>query len=142
MNQHHISQVRHGCAWMIHICLLMIFFPGQAAARQAPQPDKRMVRLAILKIDTVHLETYKAFLQEQIETAIRVEPGVLTYYAVADKKHPSHITILEVYASREAYQSHIASPHFLKYKNGTLHMVKSLELVDVDPLKFASKENP
>lgn len=51
-------------------------------------------------------------------------------------------TILEVYASREAYQSHIASAHFLKYRNGTLHMVKSPELVDVDPLKFAGKENP
>lgn len=47
-----------------------------------------------------------------------------------------------MYASREAYQSHIASAHFLKYRNGTLHMVKSPELVDVDPLKFAGKENP
>ena len=37
-------------------------------------------------------------------------------------------------ASREAYDKHIASAHFQKYKQGTLHMVKSLELTDQTPL--------
>lgn len=121
------------------ILLSFVLF-GQTSAQQNLQQDKRMFRMAMLKIDTAHLNEYMVFLQEQIETAIRVEPGVLSYYAVADKKHPAHITILEVYASKEAYQSHIATPHFQKYKKGTFHMVKSLELFDVDPLKFASKE--
>ncbi len=40
----------------------------------------------------------------------------------------------EIYANRQAYEAHVKSPHFLAYKNGTLHMVTSLELVDVDPL--------
>ena len=40
------------------------------------------------------------------------------------------ITILETYASKAAYESHIASEHFQKYKQGTLHMVKSLVLSD------------
>lgn len=120
--------------------LLLFVLSGRASAQQNLQEDKRMFRMAMLKIDTMHLKEYMVFLQEQIETAIRVEPGVLSYYAVADKKHPAHITILEVYASKEAYQSHIVTPHFQKYKKGTLHMVKSLELFDVDPLKFASKE--
>jgi 4-carboxymuconolactone decarboxylase len=55
-------------------------------------------------------------------------------YAVAEKERPNHITILEIYASEEAYQKHIQTPHFLKYKNGTKDMVKSLELIEVDPL--------
>ena len=58
------------------------------------------------------------------------EPGVLTMYALAEKEHPCIITILETYASQEAYRSHIASEHFQKYKRGTLHMVKDLRLVD------------
>lgn len=41
---------------------------------------------------------------------------------------------LEIYASQDAYKKHIASEHFQKYKQGTLHMVKHLDLIDTDPL--------
>ena len=94
----------------------------------------QMVRLAKLVIDSSQLESYKAVLKEEIETSIRVEPGVLTLYAVAEKNNPTHITILEIYADTVAYKLHIQTPHFIKYKNGTKKMVKSLELVEADPL--------
>ena len=71
-------------------------------------------------------------------TSLETEPGVLTMYAVADKENPCSITILETYASQEAYKSHIASEHFQKYKQGTLHMVDSLRLDDVTPLNSAN----
>lgn len=41
---------------------------------------------------------------------------------------------LEIYASQDAYKKHIASEHFQKYKQGTLHMVKYLDLIDTNPL--------
>ena len=66
--------------------------------------------------------------------SLETEPGVLTMYAVADKENPCNITILETYVSQDAYKSHIASKHFQKYKQGTLHMVDSLRLDDVIPL--------
>lgn len=44
------------------------------------------------------------------------------------------VTILETYASQEAYKQHIASEHFQKYKQGTLRMVKNLILSDQKPL--------
>jgi 4-carboxymuconolactone decarboxylase len=93
-----------------------------------------MVRLAKLVIDSTQLERYNALLKEEVETSMKVEPGVLTLFAVAEVGRPHHITILEIYASKEAYQKHIKTPHFLKYKNGTSDMVKSLELVDAVPL--------
>jgi quinol monooxygenase YgiN len=98
------------------------------------QEDKKMVRLARLEIDPAQLESYHAFLKEEIETSVKVESGVLTLYAVAEKEKPTHITILEIYADVEAYKKHIQTPHFLKYKNGTKDMVKSLELVETVPL--------
>ena len=64
------------------------------------------------------------------EISLRTEPGVLTMYPLAEKDNPCMITILETYASQEAYRRHIASPHFQKYKQGTLHMVKTLVLTD------------
>ena len=93
-----------------------------------------MVRLAKLKIDSVQLEKYKAFLKEEIETSLRVEPGVITLYAVSEKDHPTNITILEIYADSAAYKAHIQTPHFLKYKTGTKEMVKGLELIEATPI--------
>ena len=49
------------------------------------------------------------------------------------------ITILETYASREAYDAHIHSAHFQKYKKGTLHMVKTLVLSDQTPLNPSNR---
>ncbi len=97
------------------------------------QDTNRMVRLANLVIDSAQLENYDALLKEEIEASVRLEPGVLTLYAVAEKNDPTHITILEIYADTTAYRLHIQTPHFLKYKNGTKDMVKSLELVETVP---------
>jgi quinol monooxygenase YgiN len=98
------------------------------------QENTRMVRLARLVIDSTHLERYNAFLKQEIEASLKNEPGVLTLYAVSEKKNPNHITILEIYAGEDAYKKHIQTPHFLKYKNETKDMVKSLELIETTPL--------
>jgi quinol monooxygenase YgiN len=98
-----------------------------------------MVRIAKIEVDTAYLSQYKAFIEEHTRAAIATEPGVLALYALFEKEHPSRVMVLEVYASREAYQAHIKMPHFLKYKNGTLNMVKSLELIDVNPIAFGAK---
>jgi quinol monooxygenase YgiN len=113
---------------MVVIVAATLFTVGGAFAQQKIQ----MVRLAKIQIDPAHLEQYNAALKEQMSTAVKLEPGVLTYYAVADKNNPAHITILEIYADTAAYQSHIQTPHFKKYKAAVQNMVKSLELVDVD----------
>ncbi len=78
------------------------------------EESKQMVRLAKLVIDSAQLKSYNAFLREEIETSVKVEPGVLTLYAVAEKNKPNRITILEIYANAEAYKKHIQTSHFLK----------------------------
>lgn len=98
------------------------------------QEKNQMVRLAKLVIDSSQLENYKALLKEEIEASLRLEPGVLTLYAVSEKNKPTHITILEIYADEIAYKSHVQAPHFIKYKTGTKDMVKSLELVESVPI--------
>ena len=105
------------------------------------QEKNQMVRLAKIKVDPLQLEKYNSALKEQMAAAVRIEPGVLTYYAVADKSDPSNITILEIYADTAAYNSHIATPHFKKYKETVKDMVKSLELVDVTLVGMAKKPN-
>ena len=98
------------------------------------QEKTQMVRLAKLVIDSIQLEKYKTSLKEEIEASLRIEPGVLTLYAVAEKNNPTHTTILEIYADTVAYKAHLQTPHFIKYKNGTKDMVRALELVETVPL--------
>jgi quinol monooxygenase YgiN len=101
---------------------------------EAAQEEEPMVRLSKLVIDPSELEAYKSALKEEVTASVRIEPGVLTLYAVFEKERPTHVTILEMYADKAAYEQHIKSAHFLKYKKGTEHMVKSLELIDTTPL--------
>lgn len=105
------------------------------------QDKGQMIRLAKIKVDPLQVEKYNTALKEQMATAIRIEPGVLTYYAVADKSDPTSITILEIYADTAAYNLHINTPHFKKYKETVKEMVRSLELVDVTLVGVAKKRN-
>lgn len=103
------------------------------------QDKNKMYRIAKIKVDASQLDKYTFALKEQMNAAIKLESGVLSYTAVADKKDPTLITILEVYANLEAYQSHILTPHFKKYKETVKDMVLSLELTDVDLVSAAKK---
>ena len=98
------------------------------------QYGEKIVRLAEIEVEPAFLEEYMAFAKEVGETSVKVEPGVLTLFSMQAKEDPCKIYILEIYADQEAYQSHIQTAHFKKYKEGTAKMVKSLKLIDVNPL--------
>lgn len=123
-------------------CLPYIGFPPamktlkiiQEVQSAAVDNSNNKVRLSKITVDPAQLDAYNAFLKEEIEASMRLEPGVLTLYAVSEKETPNKITILEIYADEAAYQSHIKTPHFQKYKQGTSEMVKELELIDTKAL--------
>lgn len=113
--------------------------PGMCV--KLPMSADGIVRLSKIEVYPEYLEEYVEYAVEVGEVSLRTEPGVLTMYAVGEKENPCLITILETYACKEAYESHIASEHFRKYKQGTLHMVKTLMLSDQIPLNPANKIN-
>lgn len=102
--------------------------------------NQLIVQLAELQIDSAQIEPYLEFLKEEIQKSVEIESGVITLYSMQSKEDPTKITLVEIYENLKAYESHIASEHFLKYKNGTLNMVDSLKLTRVNPVIFASKE--
>ena len=120
-------------------CLNLDKQPGMCA--KEPMTADGIVRLSKIEVWPQFLDEYIKYVTEVGEISLRAEPGVLTMYAVSEKENPCKITILETYASREAYDRHIASEHFQKYKYGTLHMVKSLDLTDQTPLNPANRIN-
>ncbi len=110
------------------------FYGSDNMCDKLPMSEDGIVRLSKIRVNPDYIDEYMAYAMEVGSVSLQTEPGVLTMYAVADKDNPCNITILETYASQEAYKKHIASEHFQKYKQGTLHMVDSLVLDDVTPL--------
>lgn len=102
------------------------------------QPDG-ITRLSKIEIYPPYLDEYLRYAAEVGEISLLTEPGVLAMYAMQGKDDPCRITILEIYASQDAYKSHINSQHFKNYKESTLKMVKSLILSDQKPINPANK---
>ena len=113
--------------------------PGMCA--KEPMAPDGIVRLSKIEVYPQYLDEYVKHAAEVGEVSLRTEPGVLTMYAVQEREAPCRITILETYASRAAYDRHIDSEHFRKYKQETLHIIESLELSDQLPLNPANRIN-
>lgn len=95
--------------------------------------------MAEIEVDPTQLKSYYRLLAEEIDASVRLENGVLSLTAVAIKGSPERIRILEVYANQTAYEAHLQTPHFLKYKQGVAGMVTSLTLIEVEPVMMRSK---
>jgi|KBSMisStaDraftv2_1062788.scaffolds.fasta_scaffold08465_2 quinol monooxygenase YgiN len=115
--------------------LIFIIFILMASINVSAQ----VTRIARVTIDSTKLQPYMALLKEQMETAVRAEPGVISYNVYAEKASPNKLTIVEVYADNNAYLAHRETAHFKKYKAAVTDMVKSLELSEVNPVLTAKK---
>ena len=93
-----------------------------------------LVRIAEIEVHPQYLDEYLAAAKEIQQQSLAEEPGVLCLFPTQLKEDSTQIRILEIYASQEAYQHHIQTAHFQRYKQATLHMVKSLKLQDLQPL--------
>jgi 4-carboxymuconolactone decarboxylase len=93
-----------------------------------------LVRISEIEILPDHLEEYISILKEEASASVKLEPGVIAIFPMYQKESPTQIRIIEMYANKAAYQSHLKTPHFQHYKSNTLHMIKSLKLVDMNSI--------
>jgi quinol monooxygenase YgiN len=112
------------------IVILILLSYNSAYAQQ----NSKMIRVSEIEIDANYLEEYKAILKEESRASVRLEPGVISIYPMYQKENPTQVRILEIYANREAYESHLKTPHFHTYKITTPKMVKALKLIDMDAI--------
>ncbi|WBS04084.1 antibiotic biosynthesis monooxygenase [Pseudoduganella sp. SL102] len=112
----------------------LLFAASLAHAQGQAQGQEMMVRISEIQVHAEHLAQYKAILAEEAEASVRLEPGVIAIFPMFERDSDTEFRILEMYADRRAYEAHLKTPHFLKYKSATLHMVKSLKLVDMQAI--------
>ena len=99
-----------------------------------PAATNMIVRIAEIEVYPQYLMEYLEFANEVDRLSVEREPGVICLFPMQSADDSCQIRILEIYASEEAYQQHLKTDHFLKYKQGTLHMVKNLKLPTMKPL--------
>jgi len=115
--------------YCIFLMVSLLSFTGIIA-----QKNNMMIRISEIEIDSNYLEQYKGILKEESGESVKSEPGVICIYPMYQKENLTQVRILEIYANTEAYQSHLKTVHFQKYKTTTLKMVKSLRLVDMEAI--------
>ncbi|MCD5978236.1 Antibiotic biosynthesis monooxygenase [Pseudomonas savastanoi pv. glycinea] len=120
------------CATIAVVC----FWGGSVFAGE---PTDKVVRIAQLVIDPAQLGAYQTAVKEEMAESVRLEPGVLAIYSVAEKEHPNRLHFFEIYANEAAYRSHIASVHFQKYVKTTQSMITSRVLIETDPVQLSTQ---
>ena len=119
---------------MLFALVLSVTTVAQEKATSVNSYKTMIVRLAEIEVYPEHLQEYLKFANEVDRLSVECEPGVICLFPMQSAEDSTQIRILEIYASEEAYQSHIKTEHFLKYKQGTMHMVKNLKLPTMQPL--------
>ena len=119
------TAVAIGCLWVSSVL--------------AAESTEKVVRIAQLVIDPDQLAAYQAAVKEEMADSVRLEPGVLAIYSVAEKDHPNRLHFFEIYANEAAYKSHIASAHFQKYVSTTKSMILSRTLIETDPVQLSAQ---
>ncbi|WNZ80977.1 putative quinol monooxygenase [Pseudomonas sp. P105] len=119
------TAVAIGCLWVSSVL--------------AAESTEKVVRIAQLVIDPDQLVAYQAAVKEEMADSVRLEPGVLAIYSVAEKDYPNRLHFFEIYANEAAYKSHIASAHFQKYVSTTKSMILSRALIETDPVQLSTQ---
>ena len=133
--------VENHLKWMdeagVETSVLTLAAPQPSSAEMVRKTNEAaaiIVRIAEIEVYPQYMKEYLAFANEVDRLSIEREPGVICLYPMQSVEDSCQIRILEIYASEKAYQQHLKTPHFQKYKQGTLHMVKDLKLPTMKPL--------
>ena len=121
----------------LYLTLLLSVLCIMSTLAQSPAAEaagSMIVRLSVIEVYPEYLDDYLAAAATVGGESVRKEPGVVCIFPSKINRDNCQIRILEIYRDKAAYESHIKTDHFQTYKQGTLHMVKSLDLVDMTPL--------
>ena len=107
---------------------------GMPVVTSEQEMNGLIVRIAEIEVHPQYLKEYLEAARSVGAESVKKEPGVICIFPNQITEDKNKIRIVEIYRNKEAYEHHLTTDHFQTYKQGTLHMVKSLNLVDLSPL--------
>lgn len=118
---------------ILFILVTIIFIEGSPiVAKEIVQNNNNgmIVRISEIELYPEYLDEYLNYAKDVAKISVEKEKDVISIYPMSEIRDNTQIRILEIYRNQEAYKNYIESPHFKKYKEGTLQIVKNLDLVD------------
>ena len=107
---------------------------GMPVVTSEQEMNGLIVRIAEIEVHPQYLKEYLEAARSVGAESVKKEPGVICIFPNQITEDKNKIRIVEIYRNKESYEHHLTTEHFQTYKQGTLHMVKSLNLVDLSPL--------
>ena len=108
---------------------------GMSAAAQAGGVYVNAVDLVIVPSE---MSKYVEAIKENGAASVK-EPGCREFNVLVLPNRPNHVFLFEVYDNEAALAAHRETPHFKKYKETTQGMVKSLKLIETEPIMLGAK---
>jgi len=105
---------------------------------QAAEVSASCVRIVELELDPAQVDAFTAALKTEVAASVE-EPGVVAIYSVAEKDHPEHVRLFELYADDAAYKAHQGAAAFTKYKKETGKMIRSRKVIEATPIFLGAK---
>jgi len=121
---------------LLPIALLLLSCHGVAMSQGTPS---RYVRLAELEIDPAQMEAFVTATREVGQASVQSEDGCIALYAVVEKDNPTRVRVFEIYRDAAAYEAHVQTAHFRKFRTTTEAMVRARKLIDANPVSLATK---
>lgn len=77
------------------------------------------------KVSASHVSAFMQRMLENARESMRIEPGCLQFDVCRGPARPEQIFLYEVYVDRQAFEAHLASPHFKAFERATVEWILS-----------------
>lgn len=68
------------------------------------------------------MDRFAVAMQADAEGSARDEPGCFRFDILTDPSHPNRVYLYEVYRDKAAFDAHMETPHFKKWRDETVSM--------------------
>ncbi len=75
------------------------------------------VIVAPIKIKPEHKEAFIESMLDDAVGSVSNEPGCLRFNVIQDRENPNKIYLFEVYKDKAAFDAHLQTPHFIKWRD-------------------------
>ena len=98
-----------------------------------------ITRLFRLERDLAKRELFDEVGENNLTKSIKREPGTLAMYATHVPDAPETCYVFEVYADDDAYQTHVAAPHFQAFVQMSGGVLTGREVIQLTPQLLVEK---
>jgi len=122
-------------------CLAMPAHVAETKPLTTPAGKMPLVHWAVLRAKPGAMREMMGMAARNVAPLSAQEPGTYALYGGMDKRAPNVVRLLEIYEDEAAYEAHVGSDGFRKYKEEREPLLEELDILPVDPVVLEQKES-